>query len=218
MLPEHKEATSAAPLRRGMRGNVLPRRPRQARAHETVQALLDAADALVQESGADALVMRVVARRASVKPATLYDYFPTKDLLVRALEDRAWARAAERARAAVEARRHAPLGESIAAIVEIAIGAMVTAQSAYGLTAESPFGVDVRRDIGQQFASLAVEALGARVSEVRVTDLRLQMVIATKAVALLTWAGARDHADALRDGSYAREVGSLIARYLVRDP
>lgn len=162
--------------------------------------------------------MRDVARRAGVKPATLYDYFPTKELLVRALEDQAWARATDRARATVESRPNAPIAESIAGIVESFMREMIPAARTYGLRPESPFGREDRdRRIGQ-FVALAARALGHGACQLRAEgDLRLALSIATHAVGMLTFVAARDHVAELEDGSYPREVGRMVAHYLVRD-
>lgn len=193
------------------------RRPTQARARVKVEAILDAADALLRHTTVDRLVMRDVARVAAVKPATLYDYFAAKDILLRALEDRAWARAVESARAVVEAGRDGPLGDSVAEIVELFINGMAAAARTYGLTPESPFGRERRELLAAQFITFASAALGPRAVELRGGDLHLQLCVATEAVGLLTWVASRDHAAELEDGSYAREVGRLIAHYLVRD-
>lgn len=193
------------------------RQPTQTRAKAKVGAILDAADELLGEASFDALVMRDVARRASVKPATLYDYFPTKELLLRGLEDRAWTRAAERVRATITSARDAPLGDAIASLVETFMNEMTSAARRYGLTPESPSGPRAREVLGAEIAAAACTALDGRERDIRASDLRLRLVIASETVALLTWVAARDHVEALEDGSYAREVGRLIAHYLVRD-
>jgi AcrR family transcriptional regulator len=194
------------------------RRPTQRRAKEKVEAILDAADLLLRTTPADRLVMRDVARVAGVKPATLYDYFSTKELLLRALEDRAWARAAERAQSAVKPPEEAPLAFAISAIVETFMMEMAKAARTIGLTPESPFGQEQRALLGARFAAFAAKALGELPGELRSADLHLRMSIAIETVAMLTWVAARDHARELEDGSYAREVGRLIAHYFVRDP
>jgi AcrR family transcriptional regulator len=196
------------------------RRPTQTRAKAKVDAILAAADELLRDTPADRLVMRDVARRAGVKPATLYDYFPDKQLLLRALEDRSWARAAARATTIVGAEGATSLGDGIAAIVESIMREMGAAARAHGLTPTSPFGPEQREALGAQFAAMAAGVLGERASDFDALDttgdLHLRLHIATETVAMLTWVAARDHPAALQDGSYPKEVGRLIARYLVR--
>lgn len=167
------------------------------------------------------LVMRDVAQRAGVKPATFYDYFPTKDLLIRALEDRAWAHAAERVRAIMKETdtTDTPLVDAIARIVETFMMEMIVPARTFGLTHESPFGHDAREFLGTQIATFAAEAIAQRnEKQLRMADdLPLRMQVATEAVALLTYVGARDHLHELEDGSYAKAVSRLIAHYFVKD-
>lgn len=59
--------------------SALPRRGLNARQAETVEKLLDAASALLEESAYDDLTVRLVAGRAGVSPATAYTYFSSKD-------------------------------------------------------------------------------------------------------------------------------------------
>lgn len=184
-----------------------------------MQAILDAAEVLIGAAPAGELVMRDVARRAGVKPATLYDYFPTRELLARALEDRAWARAAERAEQAVSepAPGPLPLALGITRLVETFMREMTTAARTVGLTPESPFGQEAREALGARLATHAARSLGVSTGQLREADLALRMRIAIETVAMLTWVAARDHGAELADGTYAREVGLLIAHYLVRD-
>ena len=51
-------------------------------------ALLDAADALLQEAGSGALSLREVARRAGVSPTACYRHFATREALLAALAER----------------------------------------------------------------------------------------------------------------------------------
>lgn len=75
--PRHDrtDAVDAAPLPTA-RGRG---RPRSAAAHA---AILDAAIALVRESGYDALAMEAIAARAGVGKTTVYRRWPSKELLV----------------------------------------------------------------------------------------------------------------------------------------
>jgi AcrR family transcriptional regulator len=152
------ESAGARAARFVLRAIVMIRRPLQARAKEKVRAILDAAETLLHQTSPDELVMRDVARRAAVAPATLYDYFPTKELLLDALEDRA-----------------------AGAIAELVA---------------APVGDAERASLGAELAALTRDPL--------------RLSVATDAVALLSVGAARDRA-------YAREVGRLVARYLVND-
>ncbi|HWZ61172.1 MAG TPA: TetR/AcrR family transcriptional regulator [Gemmatimonadaceae bacterium] len=63
-----------------------PRRvPQQERGERRVAALLDAAAAVIAEVGYEAATMTAVAERAGASIGAVYQYFPNKDAIVRAL-------------------------------------------------------------------------------------------------------------------------------------
>ncbi|MFC7328580.1 TetR/AcrR family transcriptional regulator [Marinactinospora rubrisoli] len=59
-------------------------------------ALLDAAEALVRERGADGWSLREASARVGVSPSAAYHHFAARDALVRALSERVLARLGER--------------------------------------------------------------------------------------------------------------------------
>lgn len=65
-----------------------PRAPTQARARETVDALLTAAESLLVDEGIDALTTNAVAKRAGVSIGSLYQYFRGRDALLEELSRR----------------------------------------------------------------------------------------------------------------------------------
>jgi AcrR family transcriptional regulator len=62
--------------------------PRQARAAETVTAILEAAAQILEAAGLSAFTTNAVAERAGVSIGTLYQYFPDKAALLRLLAER----------------------------------------------------------------------------------------------------------------------------------
>src|ERR1700722_16799670 len=62
--------------------------PQQDRSRARQQAVLDAAEEILGEVGADGLKMREVARRANLPIASVYHYFPSAPALIRTLVER----------------------------------------------------------------------------------------------------------------------------------
>lgn len=104
--------------------SLVPRRdPVQKRSRERMQRILDAATGLIAEQGSDALRMGDVAEKAGVSIGSLYQYFPEKGAIIRALAERYHAES----RACIEAglddvRDLAGLGQAFAALVDIYYG------------------------------------------------------------------------------------------------
>ncbi|EKQ71283.1 transcriptional regulator [Leptolyngbyaceae cyanobacterium JSC-12] len=64
------------------------RQPKQARSQERVNRILDVAEQLFIEVGYDQTTTRAIATRAEVPVGTLYQFFPDKEALLKALADR----------------------------------------------------------------------------------------------------------------------------------
>lgn len=65
------------------------RRPRQARAKQTVQSLVDAGFLLIQKQGKEAFTTRNVAQLAGVGVGSVYEYFADKQALLDAMQAQA---------------------------------------------------------------------------------------------------------------------------------
>lgn len=85
MAPTRIPAKKGASLPERLR----PRKsPRQSRAKDLVNAVLEAGSRILIERGYEQLSMQQVGRVAGVSPGSLYQYFPDKAALVAALVDR----------------------------------------------------------------------------------------------------------------------------------
>ena len=61
------------------------RRPQQARSRQKVDAILEAATALIGEKGIDAVSMRDIARATDMSLSVIYQYFPNKSAILEQL-------------------------------------------------------------------------------------------------------------------------------------
>lgn len=74
--------------KRPQASEIKRRIPRQARASETVAAILEAATQILEAGGLPAFTTNAVAERAGVSIGTLYQYFTDKNELLRAIAQR----------------------------------------------------------------------------------------------------------------------------------
>ncbi|MEQ9225711.1 MAG: TetR/AcrR family transcriptional regulator [Parvibaculum sp.] len=91
--------------------------PKQARARATVEAIVEAAARILIEEGIEAFTTNRVAARAGASVGSLYQYFPNKQALVRALMERELRRG-EALRPAILDDETASLEDGIAAAVD----------------------------------------------------------------------------------------------------
>lgn len=98
---------------------MAPRKvPQQSRSATTVEAIVEAAARILEERGPKGLTTNAVADVAGVSIGSLYQYFPNKDAIVRALIEREVGTVAERAKAALS---RTDLDGALVALVEVAV-------------------------------------------------------------------------------------------------
>src|SRR6058998_101398 len=98
--------------------------PKQARSERTLQRLLGAAQALINEKGHAAVSIPEIARRAGSSVGGFYARFRDKSELLRALEERHFIEVWQRLEALADARRWENV--STAQVVEAAVGELVS--------------------------------------------------------------------------------------------
>ncbi|MGJ5634505.1 TetR/AcrR family transcriptional regulator [Nostoc sp. CALU 1950] len=70
------------------KASTMRRQPKQARSQERVHHILDVAEQLFIELGYEQTTTRAIATRAAIPVGSLYQFFPDKEALVRALANR----------------------------------------------------------------------------------------------------------------------------------
>lgn len=93
------------------------KRPRQARAVVTLDAIFEASIQLLVTDAPHRLTTTRVAERAGVSVGTLYQYFPHKQALIYALNERYLEVLAARIEAACQAQHGAPAGQMVESLI-----------------------------------------------------------------------------------------------------
>lgn len=93
------------------------KKPRQARSATTVEAIFEATIQVLLREGIHRLTTTRVAERAGVSVGTMYQYFPHKQALLYALNERYLDLVAERVEAACQAQHGAPTKAMVEALV-----------------------------------------------------------------------------------------------------
>jgi AcrR family transcriptional regulator len=92
--------------------------PRQARAAFTLDAIFEATIQLLVADGMHRLTTTKVADRAGVSVGTMYQYFPHKEALVYAVNERYLEILAARIEATCRAQQGRPIGEMVEALID----------------------------------------------------------------------------------------------------
>lgn len=94
------------------------KKPRQARSAATLDAIFEATIQVLLADGMRALTTTRVAERAGVSVGTMYQYFPHKQSLIYALNERYLEMLADRVEATCRAKTGKPVAEMLAALID----------------------------------------------------------------------------------------------------
>ena len=120
------------------------RAPQQQRAGQRIEQLLEAAASVMAEVGYEAATMTTIAERAGTSIGTVYVYFPDKQAIVRALNNR-YGEAIEEAFAKVEEDAESLGAQELAHRFVDMTTAFVADHPAYFTLADAP--INTRRDL-----------------------------------------------------------------------
>jgi AcrR family transcriptional regulator len=195
------------------------KRPRQARASATVEAVLAAAAEVFESEGFAAANVNKIAARAGVSVGSLYQYYPSKEALLVALIER-------HTEASLSALEHAlaqTRNLALDAAVRHVVRAMVDAHRAplHQLLARELDEMGRLDPVQQAIDARAGRAVSAFLSErrrqIRVSDRDFAAFLLIRAVDLLTHAVVADRPRVLAGELLVDELSALVVGYLTSE-
>lgn len=199
------------------RKKTTPRkRPKQERAHQTVEAILTAAAQLLVSRGYAGASTNRIAERAGVSIGSLYEYFPNKDAIVATLTKRLLEQRLEIIRSKLTELADAPLDRATREIIRALFHAKrIQPRLESALATGVP---QARASIARQFNRRAREALlpalEARVPALRPRDLELAVFIIVNSLYGAIDAALQERPDLIDDDRFVDELATLALAYL----
>jgi AcrR family transcriptional regulator len=192
--------------------------PRQARARETVEAILTAAARILTSEGFGALTTNRVAEVAGVSVGSLYQYFPHKEALVRALCERHTQGVRDRIRARFEETWDAPV-ETVAraviqGMVEIRRHEPELHQELLRL-APAVGGLEELHAVEHEVEALLTRFIASR-PEIAVRDAALSAFLICHAVQAIVHGAVLEKPEWLKQDRFVDETVALVVGYLWR--
>ena len=195
--------------------------PRQRRSAETVEAILTAAAHILEKEGFDAATTNRVAVKAGVSIGSLYQYFPNKESLVRALNDRHTKEILDLLRKRFGELREAPLESSVRAIVQTMVEVHRVNPALHRVLVNivpSIGGLAETRVVEDAAAALLSQFLKARAADLRPLNPDLSAFMLVHAVEALTHAAVLEHPELLKGELFVDEASRMILGYLRGGP
>jgi len=196
------------------------KKPTQARAQNTVEAILRASAHILRTAGWDACNTNAVARRAGVSIGSLYQYFPSKEALVAALAEE---HAARGLGVLMEAIAAAPQGTlSFPQTVRHYIRAMVALHAVdprlHRVLVEQVSrlkgGFEVVRRVSTQSAALVRSWLETQREHIRAVDLDVATFMLVTSVESVAHLQVLDRPAQLNQELLVEELSQLVLGYL----
>jgi AcrR family transcriptional regulator len=206
----------AGRVRRAKAATELRKSPRQERAGATVEAIVEAAARILSEEGPRRLTTNRIARRAGVSVGSLYQYFPNKHAIVRALLERELARAAALRPALLDDATR-PIAERMRAAVDwhfdMHAGDPRLSHALHALVEDS-LPEAQRADLQALRAERTRRTIASALEPGR--DARVAAFVVEVGLDALVEATVRRHPEWIGSEAFRGEVAALLARYLSR--
>ena len=200
-----------------MKTPQIRKEPRQSRAKETVEVLLTAAARILTSEGFEALTTNRVATVAGVSVGSLYQYFPNKEALVRALCERHTRGVRDRIRARFEEAWEGPheaLSRAVIhGMVEIRRHQPKLHQELLRL-APAVGGLQELHAVEQEIEALLARYIASRPKEFGTADPALRAFIVCHAVQACVHGAVLEKPNWLKDDRLVEELVAMVTRYL----
>jgi AcrR family transcriptional regulator len=195
--------------------------PRQRRSTETVEAILTAAAHILEREGFEAATTNRVAVKAGVSIGSLYQYFPNKESLVRALNDRHTQEVLELLQKRFAEVRESPLEVSVQAIVQAMVDVHRVNPALHQVLVNivpSIGGLAETKVLEDAAAALLTQFLTTRKAELRSLDPKFSAFMLVHAVEALTHAAVLERPELLKGELFVNEATRMILGYLTNGP
>lgn len=211
-----------------MAGNQMARRtrtaprlkPRQERAQDTVEVILEATARVLTTEGYEHATTNRIALVAGVSIGSLYRYFPSKDALLAALYERHSAQTMAGLAATIAATRRAPLATALRAVLQAEFRAHSSDAPLHRVLCERIQHTEGRAHqdrLLERYVSLVREELIARRAEIGDVDPDRAAFMVVHTIHALSHAALQHRLAYFMDDAYLDECMKLILRYLRRD-
>lgn len=192
------------------------RRPRQLRARQTVEAVLDAVAKVLKRDGVEAVTTNRIAEVAGVSIGSVYQYFPDKRAIFVALHQRHIEQIDRLVETQLVENAGSSLDEVIRAIVEAMIDAHAPDPALYELMlTEVPHRVEGTRDFAVRLHGAFRLAISAHAHELRKSlDLDKVVFVVTHMVESLSHGAVLRRPPGLSLADAREEIVSAVLAYL----
>ena len=198
--------------------DVRPRKqPTQARAQETVEAILSAAKRVLVKDGYEKTTTNRVADVAGVSIGSLYQYFPSKAALVSALVERHMAKMLEVLSTTAAAGETATIAEASRTVIRAVFAAHRVNPRLHRVLIEQTRmdSIEHLDNFEAQTQAMVESFLMSHHAELRPKNVKLAARVCLLAVRGTTlWTVMRAPAQ-LEDEAFIEELADMVVRYLV---
>jgi AcrR family transcriptional regulator len=186
--------------------------PRQARAGETVSAILEGAAQILEAGGLAGFTTNAVAERAGVSIGTLYQYFSNKGALLHALAEREMRLAIAGVAKALRGETEAPLEERVRAVVRAIVHAFHGRQRARKAVVQAVLAQGMAIEMVAPVAAFIAEA-GYTPHRGLARLTREQQFVVSRALMGVIRAAVLEEAPFLKSRAFEDELVRLVISY-----